>query len=234
MRMAGRFEQTDQDACYPRPACLRGGTADLELGVAVDDLPALDERGQVRLVGDVEEHRRDPDEKADAVELPDRQRVEEVGDRDRCEQPGTRKIAGDQDRSPWQAVDPDARGQAHEQEREELDRCQRSDLERACVEHVDRGERQRQLADLRPELTDGLRRPELQKIGLPPETPFWPEPHGCSVSSAAARARSIRTSPLTVFTNSSTSGASAAGAAAGASESSNSELVEPLTVFAST
>ena len=194
----------------------------------------LHEGGEIRLVGDVEEDGRDPDEKADAVELPDRQRVEEVGDRDRDEQPGTRKIARDQDRSPRQAVDPDSRRKAHEQERQELDRRQRGDFECARVEHVDRGERQRQLADLRPELTNSLRRPELQKIGPPPETPFWPEPHGCSVNSAAARARSMRTSPLTVFTNSSTSGASAAGAAAGASDSSNSELVEPLTVFAST
>ena len=45
----------------------------------------------------------------------------------------------------------------------------------------------------------------------------------------------MRTSPLTVFARISTSGASASGSASpGASDRSNSEPVEPLTVFAST
>ena len=44
----------------------------------------------------------------------------------------------------------------------------------------------------------------------------------------------MRTSPETVFANTSTSGLSSdGGGPCGASESSNSELVEPLTVFAS-
>ena len=121
----------------------------------------LDERGKIRLVRDVEEDGCDPDQKADAEQLPDRQCVEEVRDRDRREQTGPRKVAGDQDRSAWQTVDPDAGRQAHEQEWEKFDRGQRSDLESGRVQHVDRGERQRELAELRPELTDGLGRPEL-------------------------------------------------------------------------
>jgi hypothetical protein len=48
-----------------------------------------------------------------------------------------------------------------------------------------------------------------------------------------AGARSMRTSPETVFAKTSTSGPSSVGGAEGTSESSNSELVEPLTVLAS-
>ena len=155
------LQQADEDTCEPRPTRLRRGTADLELRVPVDDLVTLDERGKIRLVRDVEEDGCDPDQKADAEQLPDRQCVEEVRDRDRREQTGPRKVAGDQDRSAWQTVDPDAGRQAHEQEWEKFDRGQRSDLESGRVQHVDRGERQRELADLRPELTDGLGRPEL-------------------------------------------------------------------------
>src|SRR5205823_4727870 len=153
----------------------------------------------------------------------------------RSEQQRPRDVAEDEDRAPAQAVDPDPGRQAHEQEREELDRRQRGDLERAHVQHVDRDERQRQLRELRPELADCLRRPELDEVRMAPEASGRPEPHACSVSSAlclCAGARSMRTSPETVFAYTSTSGllSSAGGASCGASASSNSELVEPLTV----
>ena len=49
-----------------------------------------------------------------------------------------------------------------------------------------------------------------------------------------AVARSMRTSPETVFAKTSTSGVSGSASSVGASPSSNSELVSPLTVFAST
>ena len=81
-----RLQPPDEDPREPWPSELRGRSADLELRVPVDDLCPLDERRKVRLVGDVEEDGRDPDAEADGVELPDRQRVEEVGDRNRCEQ----------------------------------------------------------------------------------------------------------------------------------------------------
>ena len=71
------------------------------------------------------------------------------------------------------------------------------------MQYVDRCKRQRQLADLRPELTDGLGRPELQKVSVPPKAPARPELHELEVTPAAllgAGARSMRTSPLTVFT----------------------------------
>ena len=61
-----------------------------------------------------------------------------------------------EDRLAREPVDPDTRRQREEQEREELDGAQQRDLERARVEDEDRGERDRELRDLRPELADRL------------------------------------------------------------------------------
>ena len=134
----------------PRPADLRGGAADLELRVAVDDLVALDERREVRLVRDVEEDRADADEEPDDVELAEREDVGDVRDRDRREERGASEVAGDEDRASPEPVDPDAGRQREEQEREELDGSERGDLERAGVEDEDRDERQRELTTCVP------------------------------------------------------------------------------------
>jgi hypothetical protein len=50
--------------------------ARLEQRVARDDLVAPGERGEVRLVGDVERHRQGADREADEEGLPDREDVE--------------------------------------------------------------------------------------------------------------------------------------------------------------
>src|SRR5438552_18480999 len=95
-----------------------------------------------------------------------------------------------------------------------------------------RNQRQRDLADVRAELADGLRGPELQEIGMPPETATRPQSRECDhqLAGVGAGARAIVTSPLTVFARTSSSGpsSSSAGASAGASVSSSSELVDPL------
>ena len=87
------------------------------------------------------------------------------------------EVAEDQDRAPREPVDPDAGGQRDEQEGRELDHVERRDLERADVERDDRDEREGEPGDLRPELADRLRRPELQEVRMPPEPPARPEPH---------------------------------------------------------
>ena len=78
--------------------------------------------GQVRLVGDVEEDRADADEEDDDVQLPERQRVREVRDRDRGEERRAAEVSDDQDRPPRQPVDPHAGGQREEDERQEVER----------------------------------------------------------------------------------------------------------------
>ena len=187
-------QPVDDQAGEPRATELCARPADLQLRVPVDEFPPVDEFRQIRLVRDVEEDGRDPDEETDAVELPDRQRVERVGDRNRGEQSRTCEVTGDEDGTAPQPVDPHARGQADEQKGEELDNVKRRDLEHACTHDNDRGERQRKLAELRAELADGLGRPELQEVRVPPETSGRPESHELSVSSAVgveAGARSM-------------------------------------------
>ena len=222
----GRAQQVDEDARQDPDRRAARRAADLQLRVPLDELVPVDERRQIRLVGNVEEDGRDPDEEAHCKELPDRQRIECVRDRDRDQEPRARKISEDENRTTRQTIDPHSRRQADEDEREKLDDVQGRDLEHRRVQHDHRGERQRERAELRPELTDGLRRPELEKIRVLPETPFWPEGHDCSVASTSAGARSMRTSPDTVFAKTSTSGLSGAGACAGASPRSSSELVD--------
>ncbi len=198
-----RGQPIDEQPRDSRTAHLRTGAADLELRVSVHELPTLDERRQVRLVGDVEEDGRDPDEEADAVQLGERQRVEGVGDRDGNEEQSACEVAEHEDRPAAQPVDPDAGGKADEQEGQELDDAQRGHLECRCVQHVDCHERQGQQADLRAELADRLGGPELEEVRVPPEAAGRPEPHERSLTCGAghgAGARSIRTSPETVLT----------------------------------
>ena len=181
-------EDLDEDAAEPWPADLRRRASDFELRVPLDDLRAVDEGGQVRLIGDVEEDLEGPDEEPDDEELAECQRIREVGDRNRHEECSTREVADDQDRTPRQTVDPHACRQREEDERQELDGRERSDLEGARVENQDRDERERELSDLRPELADRLRRPELQEVAMAPETAGGPEPTHRRLAEAEASA----------------------------------------------
>ena len=106
----------------PGPRIWAADRRDLELGVALDELVALDQRRQVALVGDVEEHRQAAVDEADDVQLPDREGVEVEGDRDRRDRDRPAEVADDQDRPPAEPVDPDAGRQAEQDERQELDR----------------------------------------------------------------------------------------------------------------
>ena len=74
---------------------------------------AVDERGQVRLVRDVEEDGADADEEADHVELPERQRVEAYASGIDAEQRCPAEIADDEDRLSLHPVDPDPAGIAN-------------------------------------------------------------------------------------------------------------------------
>ena len=62
-------DQLDQSAGQTRPRQLRGGPAALQLRVALDELIPLDDRRQVRLVSDVEEHGQDAVDERHDVEL---------------------------------------------------------------------------------------------------------------------------------------------------------------------
>jgi hypothetical protein len=114
----------------PGAAQLRGRAADLELRVPVDEPVARDERGEVRLVGDVEEDGADAHHEAEDVQLPDRERVERVREWDRRERERAAEVAEDEDRLPRQPIDPDAGGERDQEERQHLDGTESRDLER--------------------------------------------------------------------------------------------------------
>lgn len=135
---------------------------------------ARDERGEVRLVRDVEEDGADPDEEPDHVELPERQRVRDIRNRNAGKEYGSPEVACDQDRAARQPVNPDPGREREEDEGEELDRSERRDLERRGVENEHGGERQRELRDLSTKLADGLRRPQLEEVAVAPESPRRP------------------------------------------------------------
>jgi hypothetical protein len=102
---------------------------ELELRVAIDELVALDDRGQVALVGDVEEDRETAVDEDDGVELPDREHIQGKGDRDRQEADCAAQVAPDEDRAASKPVDPDAGRQAENHDRQEFDGREEPELE---------------------------------------------------------------------------------------------------------
>ena len=106
------------------------------------------------------------------VQLPDRERVELVGDRDRDQRDGSTEVADDQDRAAVEPIHPDAGRQAEQDERQELDRADEAELERRDLQEERGDQRDGQRADLRAELADRLAGPELQEVGMAQE----PEP----------------------------------------------------------
>jgi hypothetical protein len=140
-----------------------------------DDLVAIDKRREIGLVGDVEEDLERADQEPHHVELPERQDVRDVRERDGRIEGRAAEVADDQDRAPRQPVDPDAGGEREQDEREEENRAEHGHLEDARVEHEDGDERERDVVDRRAELADRLRRPELQEVAVAPETAPRPE-----------------------------------------------------------
>jgi hypothetical protein len=109
---------------------LRPRLADLELGVAVHQLVARDERGQVRRVRDVEEDGEHARGEPDQVQLEHRQAAERERDRDREQRNSSSDVGHHEDRPAAHPVDPHAGRQADEHERQELREGQHADLER--------------------------------------------------------------------------------------------------------
>ena len=120
------------------PDDLGGRAADLQARVALRQSVAWHELRQERLVADIEEDRQRPGREADHVELPHRQGVGQVGDRDESEHQRPAEIGDDQDGAALETVDPHACRQREQQERQEVDRAQDPDLERPRVEDEDR------------------------------------------------------------------------------------------------
>jgi hypothetical protein len=143
-----RGDEADEDAGEPRSDDHRRRPADFQPGVALGESLARHELRQERLVADVEEDGERPGEEADDVQLPHLEDAGEVRGGNRGEDERPADVGGDEDPPPGQAVDPDAGRQREQQERQEVDRGQDADLERARAERQDRDERHRDPRDL--------------------------------------------------------------------------------------
>ena len=188
-----RGDGGDERAGRARAADLRDGDRELQLRVPVDEVLAVDEGGEVRLISDVEEDGEDPDEELKDEQVPDLQHAREPEDRDEREQNGARRVADDEDPAAAQAIDPDARGEGEEDEGEEAQHAEERELDRARVQ-VDRGEpRDGELRDLRSDLADRLARPELEEVRVRPEaTRRAAEPRHSPACRGRRRARAAR------------------------------------------
>ena len=167
----GRGEEPDDPTAERLAKDLGRRLADLQLGIALDELVALQDRRQVGLIGDVEEDRHQPVHEPDDVQLPDRQAAQRIGDRDRHEHRGTTEVADDKDPPFREAIDPHARRQREQEEGQELDRRQQADFAGRRVQQHGRDERDRDLADLGTEQRDGRGRPEASEVLVSEQAP---------------------------------------------------------------
>ncbi len=161
-----RSQQADETTADRLAEDRRRGGAHLELRVALDELVRFEDGRQERLVGDVEEDGQEAVDEADDIELWHRQDAKLPGDRDRQQRDRPAEVAGDEDEPAGEAVDPGAGWQGEQQERQELDRPEKGDLEGLGLEQ-DRGdEGQRDEADLGPEEADRRGRPEAPIVAV--------------------------------------------------------------------
>ena len=141
----------------------------LELRVALDQPIALDNAGQVRLVGHVEEDLEAADREGDDVQLPEREPAGQERHRDRRKQHRAPDVGADQDRPAPHAVDPHPGGDGEQDEGQELQHGEQAELERRDLEGERGHERYCELGDLVAELADGLAGPQLHELAVAPE-----------------------------------------------------------------
>ena len=116
-----RTEHADQATAERRTAQLRAGPSQLELGIAIDQLIAPDEGGQIRLIRDIEEDGQHAADEGDDVELGEGEVAQCTDDRDRSYGQGAPDVGDHQDGpAAADSVDPDACRQPDDDERCEL------------------------------------------------------------------------------------------------------------------
>ena len=139
-----------------------------ELAVRVDVLRAVHQRDEERGAGEVEEDGERSDGERDREQLPDGQRSQPPGERNRRQRGRAQDVRDDHVAPAVRApVDPDACGQREEQVRKPRERGEDPDLERRGVERENRRQRDRERADLVSEDGDRLPDPEPHEERLP-------------------------------------------------------------------
>ena len=169
------------NACTIQPADanesgLGDGGAGRELAVALDQLLLLDQRRQVRLVGDIEERGQDADDEGHDVELHDVQATEQRHDRHGGDDGGAQQVGRDHDRAAAQAVDPDAGDEAEGDAGDDVGDGEQRDLPARCFEEDDGRKGQRKTARERAEYRNRLSCPKEAEVAVLPEA-LAPELH---------------------------------------------------------
>ncbi len=135
-----------------------------QLGVALDEMLAAHERGQIRLVGDVEEHGEHARDQRDEIELEQSEVAESVGHRNRAEAKQAAHVGRDHDPPPPKAVHPDAGREADEEEGGRRRRSEGPHLEGGRVQGTHGEERGGEDAHLAAELADRLATPQQPEV----------------------------------------------------------------------
>src|SRR4029079_3511551 len=166
-----RAQDLDEDAAETRAGDVRKGAAPVQQRGRLDVVLPFRDGDVERHVGDVEYDRERSRQERNRVELPERERVERIGDRNAGEKAAPRDIGGDHEpASPFHALQPGSCRKREEQVRDE-GRCgQVAHLGRVGVQNEHRGERQRDERDLVAEERHGLAEPEIPEV-RPPEEP---------------------------------------------------------------
>ena len=130
----GRLKDVDHRARDRGASGLRERVARLQFAVRIDELDSIHERGKVRLVGDVEEHREDADEERQHVEVHDVEQAGDPEDRDGQDDRPAAQVREDEDRSALPPVDPHADEEPEEEEGDRPECPEEPHLLRAGVE----------------------------------------------------------------------------------------------------
>ena len=162
-------DQLHQNAAHPGTDEDGDREAGGRLVVGLHDVALAHQGREVGEVGDVEDDVADPDAEADGEELSQSQHAQGEGHRDRGQRDRTSAVSQDHQRPAADPVGQHPDEEGHEGEGEPLDRDEQPDHERAGVKLQDRQGRQGEGGDLAADDADGLSRPELEEVSVPPE-----------------------------------------------------------------
>ena len=160
-------EHADQATGHRGATDLRDRLRGLQLGVALADVRAGHDVGQVALVGDVEEDGADADDQHHGVHLDEREHVEGPRHRKRGEREPADEVVADQHPLLAPPVDPGAGGQPDHEEGQELEGAEQPHLEGVGVQHPDGQHRDGEHRQLGAELADRVADPELPEVVVP-------------------------------------------------------------------
>ena len=139
-------------------------------GVGLGHLLGTQQRGQVDLVGGLEEHPGQPGAERHDQQVADGEQSEQGRHRHAREQRGAGQVGGDHHGPAADAVDPRSDRQAGEQPRQPRGRGEHRHLERGRVEHRDRHQRQRHDCHVAAHGADRVGGPEQPEVAVPEQT----------------------------------------------------------------